>query len=293
MPIALFSRNLKIEDIGFVEKMLRLFQERQIDIWIYDEYYRQINSILPNMSNFLVFGNGEPLPNDVRFMWSIGGDGTLLNTATWIRNRNIPVIGINTGRLGLLADVGREQIEQALDVIQAGTYTIDRRSLLQINGIPSIFEPDNFALNEFTIVKQDTSAMIVVHAFVDGYFLNSYWADGIIVATPTGSTAYSLSCGGPIVHPHCQTFIVTPVAPHNLNVRPLLLPDTSSLSFKIEGRSSNFLCTLDSRHEIIDATHQLSVCKAPFSFQLLRMPDGNDFFATIRHKLKWGQDARN
>lgn len=223
---------------------------------------------------------------------TLGGDGTILSATCIIRDLETPIIGINLGRLGFLAAVERKKIESAMQQVAEGQYTIEERSMLCLESDPQVFGHVNFALNDFTIHKRDTSSMVSIHTYINGDYLNSYWADGLIVATPTGSTGYSLSCGGPIVFPSSGNMVITPVAPHNLNVRPLVISDSSVISFAIEGRAKNFLSTLDSRYEIITAEHQLAVRKSDFSTRLIIL-HGQSFFNTIHEKLSWGADKRN
>lgn len=223
---------------------------------------------------------------------TMGGDGTILSAVTMIQKLEVPILGINLGRLGYLANIEQERIEQAVDLLQEGKFTISERVMLQLCSEPEIFGDNNYALNDFTILKRDNSSMIVLHTYVDGEFLNSYWADGLIVSTPTGSTGYNLSCGGPIMFPTAQNFILTPVAPHNLNVRPVVLSSNHELSFKIEGRSENFLCTLDSRHTTITSDYKLTIKQNPFKTKLVKLNEDN-FMNTLRNKLNWGIDKRN
>jgi NAD+ kinase len=223
---------------------------------------------------------------------TLGGDGTILGAASLIGELEIPIFGINLGRLGFLANVDRNMISEALDKVDKGHYRIEERSMIYLESDPNVFGDTNYALNDFTMHKRDTSSMITIHTYVNGDYLNSYWADGIIVATPTGSTGYSLSCGGPIIFPGSNTFVITPVAPHNLNVRPLVISDSSIISFEIEGRAKNFLCSLDSRYELITAKHQLAVRKCNFVTKLIVL-NGQSFLSTIHEKLYWGSDQRN
>jgi len=209
----------------------------------------------------------------------------------YVRDQNIPVIGINIGRLGFLANIGKDEIEPAIDAIQDGSYVIDKRSMIEIESNKPLFGDLKYALNDATIHKKDTSAMIIIHTYINGEFLNSYFADGLIVATPTGSTGYSLSCGGPIVIPTSENFVITPIAPHNLNVRPIVVSDSSVISFEIEGRYEQFYCTLDSRTESIDTSYQLAVKKSSATLSLLRLSD-HHFLETLRNKLMWGADVR-
>lgn len=223
---------------------------------------------------------------------TLGGDGTILSAVTLIKETEIPILGINLGRLGFLASIEQQRIERAIDMLIAKQYTISQRVMIQLLSEPAIFADKNYALNDFTILKRDNSSMIVLHTYVDGEFLNSYWADGLIVSTPTGSTGYSLSCGGPIIFPTADNFILTPVAPHNLNVRPVVLSSDHELTFKIEGRSENYLCTLDSRHTTITSDYSLTLKKNPFKTNLINLNEDN-FMSTIRNKLNWGLDKRN
>ena len=225
-------------------------------------------------------------------MFSLGGDGTILDIVTWVGHHEIPIVGFNFGRLGFLASIPIQNIAQAIQAIERGNYVVDERVMLQFEANKPLFKDANFALNECTIQRMDSSSMITVHAYLNGQFLNSYWADGLIISTPTGSTGYSLSCGGPIIYPKSTNFVLTPIAPHNLNVRPMVLSDEVVLSFYVEGRSKNFLVTLDSRAEKIDASFELAVKQAPFKTKLLRLNDLN-FLNAIRDKLLWGSDQRN
>jgi NAD+ kinase len=223
---------------------------------------------------------------------SIGGDGTLLETISHIGKLELPVLGINTGRLGFLATTSKDEIENALRCVINGEYSLDKRAVLRLESNSDVFGKLNFALNDFTIVKKDTSSMITIHTTIDGEFLNSYWADGIIVATPTGSTGYSLSCGGPLIFPRSGNFVITPVSPHTLTVRPIIVSDSSEITFRIEGRSKRFLVSLDSRMATIDSTVVLTVKKADFKVVLVQL-EGQHYFRTLRQKLNWGLDIRN
>jgi NAD+ kinase len=228
----------------------------------------------------------------INFLLSLGGDGTFLESVTYSRNKEIPILGINTGRLGFLAATPKQKMKEDIAQLLQGKYSIEDRSLIKLETDNSLFNGLNFALNEFSILKKDSSSMIVVHTFIDDVFLNSYWADGLIVATPTGSTAYALSCGGPVVLPSSSNFVIAPISPHNLNVRPLIVSDTSKLSFKIEGRSKNFLVCLDSRSKTVSADVNLTLKKEDFKAKIVRIENYN-FLNTLREKLNWGLDQRN
>jgi NAD+ kinase len=237
------------------------------------------------------FSRGDRLEG-VDVVLSLGGDGTLLDTVTYVGERQIPILGINTGRLGFLATIPYDSINIALDALYKGHYTLDDRALIRVDSDQEVFGGVNFGLNEFSLLKRDTSAMIVVHTYIDGEYLNSYWADGLVVATPTGSTGYSLSCGGPLVLPQTNNFVISPVCPHNLNVRPMIVSDKSVISFEVEGRSSTYLASLDSRSTAVDMNVQLAVRRESFAARLIKLHHVN-FLSTLRSKLNWGLDKRN
>ncbi|BDS13848.1 NAD kinase [Aureispira anguillae] len=293
MNIAIYSRFLKKDHISFVQILFDILAQRDANLFIFEEYYKSFGDKIKVQQQLSFFQEHDDFKaQNIDFVISLGGDGTILDVVTIVRDSGVPIMGINLGRLGFLAMIEKSRIEQALDALYSDSYTLDPRSILYLESFPSIFGDKNFALNDFTILKRDTSSMVIIHTYVNGEFLNSYWADGIIVATPTGSTGYSLSCGGPIIFPKSGNFIITPVAPHNLNVRPIVLSDNAVISFEVEGRAKNFLCTLDSRYETIDTHFQLAVRKADFQINLVRFTDRN-FLYMIREKLKWGIDSRN
>ncbi len=223
---------------------------------------------------------------------SLGGDGTFIKTVGFIRDSGVPIIGINTGRLGFLANISKEQIKVALEQFSEKKFEFQKRSLLRVHTEEHLFGEDNFALNEVTIQKRDTASMITVHASLDNKYLNSYWADGLIVSTPTGSTAYSLSCGGPIITPGCQVHILTPIAPHNLNVRPVVVPDHMPIKLSIEGRERRYLISLDGNSKNIRQGEEVLITKAEFMINVVKFED-NNFLDTIRNKMLWGIDKRN
>lgn len=293
MKIAIYSRFLKKEHLAFVQTLFDALAARSATLYVFEEYYQSFKGQLDLPPDLHLFSSYEDFRTiGIQCVMSLGGDGTILDVVTIVRDTGVPIMGVNLGRLGFLAMIEKSRIELALDALYSESYIIDQRSLLYLESSSPLFGDKNFALNDFTILKRDTSSMVIIHTYVNGEFLNSYWADGIIVATPTGSTGYSLSCGGPIIFPKSGNFIITPVAPHNLNVRPIVLSDTAVISFEIEGRAKNFLCTLDSRYETIDTSYQLAVRKADFKINLLRFSDRN-FLYMIREKLKWGIDSRN
>ena len=225
-------------------------------------------------------------------MISLGGDGTLLDTVCLVRDKQIPVLGINYGRLGFLASLGKDKLDEAVEALKNRTYVLDKRGLLHLEASVPLFGTTPFALNEFTIHKREFSPMIKIHTYLNGEFLNTFWSDGLIVSTPTGSTGYSLSCNGPVVFPDSDSFVITPIAPHNLNIRPIVVPNHNVISFEVEGRTEDFICTLDSRKEVVDKTVQLAIRKENFCFNLVRLNE-NNFLRTLREKLTWGFDTRN
>ncbi|MGZ3867109.1 MAG: NAD kinase, partial [Bacteroidia bacterium] len=225
------------------------------------------------------------------YLISLGGDGTMLETLDLVHDSGIPVLGVNTGRLGFLASVYKEDFREAIDKLINKKFTLDSRELLQLVTPKNLFEL-NVALNECTIVKKDSSSMLSIDVEINGVVLNSYWADGLIISTPTGSTAYSLSCGGPLLVPNSASFIITPIAPHNLNVRPIVICSSSKISLKIRGRDKQNLISLDSKQADIQTGEEVVLEKAPYKFNMINL-DGQHFFSTLRHKLMWGLDKRN
>lgn len=238
-------------------------------------------------------GTQEELQSrNIDIIITAGGDGTMLKAAAFVGNAGIPLLGFNLGRMGFLAVVEKDAVRQMILTLEKGEYQIENRSTLQVISQPVLFQPGAFALNDFTILKRDNSSMIRIHTIINGEYLNTYWADGIILATPTGSTGYSLSCGGPIVFPQSGNFVLTPIAPHNLNVRPVVISDDSVLEFRVEGRSDNFLCTLDSQYDLITPDHTITLKKNGFNIRLVQLR-GHTFLKTLRDKLMWGLDMRN
>ena len=293
MKIAIYGRQFNNTVLPHVQQIFNILAEQNIETLVHDKYNHFISGKIFFPKKFQIYRNYQDLMStDVDVMISLGGDGTLLDTVTLIRDSNIPVIGINFGRLGFLASINKDDISSAINSLINKEYTLDKRVQLCIESELNLFGNENFALNDVTIHKRDTSAMMIVHAYLNGDFLNSYWADGLIVATPTGSTAYSLSCGGPIMFPGSGNMVVTPISPHNLNVRPIVLSDTNVLSFEIEGRSSKYLLTCDSRTEVIDTSIKVRVKKADFGINLIRLNNEN-YLSTLRNKLLWGIDTRN
>ena len=292
MKVAIYSRAIEQEQQGEVQQLFDELSRQQIQPIIYKPFLDKIESSFMIPGNKGVFTDQKDLDDSIDFLISLGGDGTLLDTVTLVRNKNIPVIGINFGRLGFLASIGRQELKSAVQALVNRTFVVDQRSLIHLDANKPLFNEVPCALNEFAIHKTDTSPMIRIHTYLNGEFLNTYWADGLIVSTPTGSTGYSLSCNGPIVFPDSESFVITPVAPHNLNVRPIVVPDNNIISFEIEGRSEQFICALDSRKELVDKHVQLAVRRESFNLSLMRLNE-NNFLQTLRNKLSWGLDTRN
>ncbi len=293
MQIVVYGRFFKEKDAPYVQEFFDIIHDFGINTYIYTEYYDQLKGRISFKKDVASFdGYKDFKTRRIDFVITLGGDGTILNAVTLVRDSNIPILGINLGRLGFLAGIEKARIREAIHSLEKGMYTLDERSLLYLESSAPLFSDIPFALNDCTLLKRDTSSMITIHTFINGSYLNTYWADGIIIATPTGSTGYSLSCGGPIIFPNSGNFVITPVAPHNLNVRPIVISDNSVISFEVEGRADNFLCTLDSRFETITAKDQLAVRKCDFTVKLILL-DGLSFHKTIRNKLTWGKDSRN
>ena len=292
MKFALHGKTITKETSPYIQQVIDELGKRNARIFVSYHFLKEIKKNNINLPKAETFSKKNASLQEFDFAVSLGGDGTLLDTLTYVGESETPLVGINTGRLGFLATTPKEEIKKVIDALYQNYYSYDYRTLIKLETDSHLFEGKNFALNEFAILKKDTSSMIVVHAYIDGEFLNSYWADGLIVATPTGSTGYSLSCGGPLVLPQSNNFIVTPVSPHNLYVRPMVVSDNSVLSFEIEGRSKNFLVALDSRSRTVDASIPMAVKKEKFRARLVKL-SGYNFFDTLRQKLNWGLDNRN
>jgi NAD+ kinase len=290
--IALFGKTVHLRNLAHIQELFKLLERFGLKFCVYENYARilhddyKIDVVAPTFHHF------DEVRNEVEMLISLGGDGTILEAVTFIKESETPILGINFGRLGFLANVGREQIEQALEIVAKGKYIIDKRTIIEITSNKPLFGAVPFALNEMTLQRKDQSSMITIKTFLNGELLNAYWADGLIISTPTGSTGYSLSCGGPILYPTSDNFVITPVAPHNLNVRPIVVSDDVVLSFEVAGRENSFLCTLDSRFETIDSSYHIALKKAPFKANLVRLTDMN-FITALKTKLNWGSDQRN
>ncbi len=292
MKVAIYSRVMDWDHRTEVQDLFDELAKQQITPVIFRPYFEQLTKGIQFSMPVQTFGTGIELDKSIEFIISLGGDGTLLDTVSLVGNKNIPVLGINFGRLGFLAGIGKEDTTAAVNALSKRSFVVDKRSLIHLDASEELFGESPFALNEFAIHKKDTSPMIKIHTYLNGEFLNTYWADGLIVSTPTGSTGYSLSCNGPIVFPDSGSFVITPVAPHNLNVRSIVVPDNNVISFEVEGRADDFICALDSRRHTVNKQVQLAVKRESFTMSLVRLNE-NNFLQTLRSKLMWGLDSRN
>lgn len=291
MKVGVHGKEFTRQSAPFIERILEILQAHKTEMLVSSKFSKNFKAASFSRFKFKTYEPGDNLKNLDLFL-SIGGDGTLLESVTHVGKTEVPILGINTGRLGFLATISREETEEALDLIFKKEFRLDKRAVLKLESNQDLFDGLNFALNDFTIVKKDTSSMITVHTYIDGELLNSYWSDGIIVATPTGSTGYSLSCGGPLVFPRSGNFVITPVSPHNLTVRPIVVSDQCEITFQVEGRSKKYLVSLDSRIATVDETVKLKIVKADFKVTLVEIK-GHHYFKTLRQKLNWGLDIRN
>jgi NAD+ kinase len=292
MKAAIYSRVFENEQQKDVQLFFDELAAQKIGAVVFHDFFQQIKDKITLPADTQTFSLAEDLSEETEFIISLGGDGTLLDTITLIRNKPIAIMGINFGRLGFLASIGRDELQTAVKAMTNRTYVVDTRTLIHVDASMPLFGNVPYALNEFSIHKRDVASMIKIHTYLNGEFLNTYWADGLIVATPTGSTGYSLSCGGPVVFPDSGSFVITPVAPHNLNVRPIIVPDNNIISFEIESRAEQIICALDSRREIVNKGVQLAVKKESFEISLVRLGE-NNFLQTLQNKLTWGLDKRN
>lgn len=292
MNVAIYGRRVNKQNAQHYVQFLAILKEYGWNPILEKDLKDQLIKKVGIAGNYDEFSSRAEFKKGIDLAFSIGGDGTFIQTVSYIRDSGVPILGINTGRLGFLANISTSQLDQTMEMVRKKEYVFQKRSLLKIETESNIFGEDNIALNEVTIHKKDTASMITVHASLDGNYLNSYWADGLIVATPTGSTAYSLSCGGPIVTPGCQIHLLTPIAPHNLNVRPMVVPDHLPITLSVEGRERTYLISLDGNSKSIPQGEEVTVRKADFMINVIKFQD-NNFLDTIRNKMLWGLDKRN
>ena len=292
MNVAIYGRKLNRQTISVFEQVFALLERFNWKPVLEQELQEQLIKKGNIGGQYETFKDHVDLKSGIDIAFSVGGDGTFLKTVSFIRESEVPILGINTGRLGFLANINPEKMEEMFAMVQEKRYTYQKRSMLRIHTEDDLFGENNLALNELTLHKKDTSSMITVHASLDGNYLNSYWADGLIVGTPTGSTAYNLSCGGPIITPGCQVHILTPIAPHNLNVRPMVVPDHLPIKLQVEGRERRYLISLDSNTKSIPQGTEITVEKAEFIINVIRFENAH-VLDTIRNKMNWGMDTRN
>ncbi len=294
MKIGIYGQFYHENSEIYIQMLLDALQKRAAEVVIEENFLGIINQNQDITKNFSALSTFTELDSSFDLFFSIGGDGTILKAVTFVGDLGIPIVGINTGRLGFLATIQKEEMTESLNQILEGEYSISERSLLTVETFPksSEIQPLNFALNEVAVNRRNTNSMIKVETLVNDKYLTSYWSDGLIVATPTGSTGYSLSCGGPVIAPDANNMVLTPIAPHNLNARPLVIPDSSTISLKVSGRENTFLVSMDSRIATLANETEIIIKKAPFTIKLLQLHD-DSFIKTLRKKLLWGEDKRN
>jgi NAD+ kinase len=292
MNIAIYGKTVNPEHLEYFRLLTGKLEECGCRLKVWEPFYQVIKGLQAATPAMETFSSHNEIKGNSDFLFSVGGDGTLLGSIALVRDSGIPVAGINLGRMGFLSSIPKTEIIAAITDIIKGRYRLEKRSLIELKSPVNLFGEMNFALNEVSIFKKDNSSMIVIKVAVNGDYLHSYWADGLIIATPTGSTAYSLSCNGPILTPDSNNFVITPIAPHNLTIRPIVIPDNHVISLSLEGRDRQALISLDSRSADIDPDTEITVAKAGFDVNLVQRFNDN-FFSTIRTKLNWGVDIRN
>lgn len=292
MTIGIYGTAFKETFNDGIEDLIEKLLSNSVNVLVYEPFLEYLNEKIKINEGLSAFSTHEEVANNIDLLFSIGGDGTFLSTISLVRDSGTPILGINTGRLGFLASIAVPGIDDSIELILNNKYKLDQRSLVQIELDNNPFSEVNYALNEIAVTKKDSSSLIVIHCEIDGEYLHGYWADGLLIVTPTGSTAYSLSCDGPIVHPETDSFVINPIAPHHLNVRPMIIPDNVTVKLRAEGREDHFLVSLDSRSATIKSNQELIIKKAPFKINLVK-PDGHTFLSTMKNKLMWGVDKRN
>lgn len=293
MKVALYSQQIQADDIPWVIELLDELDSLEAVVYMDREFFQQVQreTFIRNIPTFTI---DSGLDSSFDLFISFGGDGTMLRAVTYVRQFRIPMVGVNTGRLGFLSTFKKEEVRQLAQGFHEGAYRVGDRSLIALDPgqLDGAFGDLNFALNEITVSRKDTTSMITVDTYLDGEYLTSYWADGLIIATPTGSTGYSLSCGGPVIAPSARSFVLTPIAPHNLNARPLVISDDTEIRIRVSGREDYHLVSLDSRIVTVPNGQELVLRKAGFTLPMLEYQSGS-FFKTLRNKLLWGEDQRN
>ena len=294
MKVGIYGQFYHKNSGKYVQQLLDLLHQKGVEVIIEENFLKLIHANEDIHKTYSHFSTFEELDNSYDLFFSIGGDGTILQTITYVRDLNIPIVGINTGRLGFLATVNKEKLVSSVEEILKNNYSITERSLIGIKtSTPNAtIEELNFALNEITVSRKNSTSMISVETSLNGEQLTNYWADGLIISTPTGSTGYSLSCGGPVIMPNTSSFIITPIAPHNLNARPIVVPDSTVIKLKVSGREADHLVSLDSRIATLPVETEITLTKAPFKIKLVLLEE-DSFLNTLRKKLLWGEDKRN
>ncbi|WP_395634005.1 NAD kinase [Flavobacterium sp.] len=293
MKVAIFGQYYQNDTRPIIKDIFVFFNRNHVEMVIEENFLKILYEEKIVEKQYKTFSSHTDLDNSFAIVISIGGDGTILRAATYVRDSGIPILGVNAGRLGFLAKVQKESIESFLQIVLEKKYSITERTLLSMECSPTLAQMSvDFAMNEVAVSRKDTTSMITIETFLNGEYLNSYWADGLIIATPTGSTGYSLSCGGPILTPDVKGLVITPIAPHNLNARPLVIPDDTEITLKVSGREEQYLVSLDSRITSVNNNSVLKIKKTPFRINMVEIPE-ETFFKTLRNKLLWGEDKRN
>ena len=293
MKVAIFGQYYQNDTRPIIKDIFVFFNRNNVELVIEEKFLEILYKEDIVAKKYNTFASHKDLDSSFDILISIGGDGTILRAATFIRDSGIPILGVNAGRLGFLAKVQKENIEAFLQIVLEKKYTISERTLLSMDCSPNCSEINiNFAMNEVSVSRKDTTSMITIETYLNGEYLNSYWADGLIISTPTGSTGYSMSCGGPILTPDVKAIVITPIAPHNLNARPLVIPDDTEIKLKVSGREEHYLVSLDSRITSISNNSELVIKKTPFTINMVEIPE-ETFLKTLRNKLLWGEDKRN
>jgi len=292
MRVAIFGKAYNESQHNYIQLLIDELNTRQAQLCFYKPYFEKIKEKLDLPEGVCFYESHQQLRNHADIMFSIGGDGTMLDTLPFVRDSGIPILGINLGRLGFLSSIPKDEIKDAIDNVWKRNYFLEQRTLIQLVKPENLFGELNFALNDLTIYRTNSDSLLAVRVYIDEKFLNTYWGDGLIVATPTGSTAYSLSVGGPIVTPGSQNFVVAPIASHNLTVRPIVIQDSDIIKICVEGRNKEYQLTMDSRQITLTMEEDIVIKKCDFKVNLVQMYD-KDFYTTIREKLLWGKDIRN
>ena len=293
MKVAIFGQYYQNDTRPIIKDIFVFFNRNNVELVIEEKFLEILYKEDIVAKKYNTFASHKDLDSSFDILISIGGDGTILRAATFIRDSGIPILGVNAGRLGFLAKVQKENIEAFLQIVLEKKYTISERTLLSMDCSPNCSEINiNFAMNEVSVSRKDTTSMITIETYLNGEYLNSYWADGLIISTPTGSTGYSMSCGGPILTPEVKALVITPIAPHNLNARPLVIPDDTEIKLKVSGREEHYLVSLDSRITSISNNSELVIKKTPFKINMVEILE-ETFLKTLRNKLLWGEDKRN